>query len=196
MKTNSLAIFIGLLLSLPAQAHTGVGTVHGWVDGLSHPLLGIDHLLVMLAIGLWAAMRGGRSLWLLPMSFLLMMAAGAGLHFAGLTFDAAEAWVAFSVLASGLLGQLSHFFLHGGSFGSRVRPQPRLCSCRRIANRSRCKPLCARISANDCSAACVGSGGRIIGKTPLKNHRRRIWPALRHRGDGPTGRSLSGCMQT
>lgn len=103
MKASRWVIFIGLLLSLPAQAHTGVGTVHGWVDGLSHPLLGIDHLLVMLAIGLWAAMRGGRSLWLLPLSFLLMMAAGAGLHFAGFSFDAAEAWVAFSVLASGLL---------------------------------------------------------------------------------------------
>jgi urease accessory protein len=48
-------------------------------------------------------MRGGRELWLLPVSFLLMMAAGAGLHFAGFTLSAAETWVAFSVMASGLL---------------------------------------------------------------------------------------------
>jgi urease accessory protein len=105
MKANWSVIFTGLLLilSLPAQAHTGSGAVHGFFDGVLHPLMGIDHLLVMLAIGLWAAMRGGRALWLLPMSFLSMMAAGAGLHHAGFTFNTAEAWSAFSVLASGLL---------------------------------------------------------------------------------------------
>jgi urease accessory protein len=65
--------------------------------------MGIDHLLVMLAIGLWAALRGGKSLWFLPVSFLLMMAAGAGLQLAGVTVNAAETWVAVSVLVSGLL---------------------------------------------------------------------------------------------
>ncbi|MDD5320430.1 MAG: HupE/UreJ family protein [Methylococcales bacterium] len=105
MKVNRLVIFTGLLLilSLPVQAHTGAGTVHGFADGLLHPLMGVDHLLVMLAIGLWAVSRGGRSLWLLPLSFLLMMAAGAGLYLAGVTVNAAETWVAVSVLVSGLL---------------------------------------------------------------------------------------------
>jgi urease accessory protein len=105
MKANRFVIFTGLLLilSLPVQAHTGAGTVHGFVDGLLHPLMGVDHLLVMLAIGLWAALRGGKSLWLLPVSFLLMMAAGAGLQLAGVTLNAAETWVAVSVLVSGLL---------------------------------------------------------------------------------------------
>ncbi|WP_027160079.1 HupE/UreJ family protein [Methylobacter luteus] len=103
MKANRLPVFIGLMLSLPAQAHTGAGTVHGFIDGLLHPLLGIDHLLVMLAIGLWAAMRGGRALWLLPMSFLLTMAAGAGVSLLGIAITAAESWVAFSVLACGWL---------------------------------------------------------------------------------------------
>jgi len=105
MKVNRLVIFTGLLLilSLPVQAHTGAGTVHGFADGLLHPLMGVDHLLVMLAIGLWAVSRGGRSLWLLPLSFLLMMAAGAGLYLAGVTVNTAETWVAVSVLVSGLL---------------------------------------------------------------------------------------------
>lgn len=78
MKANRLVIFTGLLLmlSLPAPEQTGAGAVHGFVDGLLHPLLGVDHLLVMLAIGLWAAMRGGRALWLLPMTFLTAMGAG------------------------------------------------------------------------------------------------------------------------
>jgi urease accessory protein len=105
MKADRLVTLTGLLLilSLPVQAHTGAGAIHGFVDGLLHPLLGIDHILVMLAIGLWAALRGGKSLWLLPASFLSMMAAGAGWHFAGLALNAAETWVAVSVLASGLL---------------------------------------------------------------------------------------------
>ena len=105
MKADRFVIFTGLLLmlSLPVQAHTGAGTVHDFADGLLHPLRGVDHLLVMLAIGLWAALRGGKSLWLLPVSFLLMMAAGAGLQLAGVTVNAAETWVAVSVLVSGLL---------------------------------------------------------------------------------------------
>jgi urease accessory protein len=105
MKADRFVIFTGLLLilSLPAQAHTGAGTVHGFADGLLHPLMGVDHLLVMLAIGLWAALRGGKSLWLLPVSFLLMMVAGAGICLAGVTVNAAETWVAVSVLVSGLL---------------------------------------------------------------------------------------------
>ena len=62
MKTKSLSLLAILLsISLPAHAHTGIGAVHSLLDGLLHPLIGVDHLLVMLAIGLWAAMRGGRA---------------------------------------------------------------------------------------------------------------------------------------
>ena len=105
MKIKLLVAVTGLLslASLPVHAHTGLGTVHGLVDGLLHPLMGIDHLLVMLAIGLWAAKLGGRALWMVPGSFLLAMAAGAGLQYTGFTISAAETWVAFSVLASGWL---------------------------------------------------------------------------------------------
>jgi urease accessory protein len=105
MRANSWLTVIGLLLmvSLPAQAHTGIGTVHGLADGLLHPLIGIDHVTVMLAIGLWAAMRGGRALWLLPMTFLMAMGAGAGLQMIGYALTNAETWVALSVLATGLL---------------------------------------------------------------------------------------------
>ncbi|MDD5277079.1 MAG: HupE/UreJ family protein [Methylovulum sp.] len=105
MKTKSL-ILSAILLSLatlPAHAHTGIGTVHGLLDGLVHPLVGIDHLLVMLAVGLWAAMRGGKSSWLLPLAFLTAMGAGAGLSSLGITITAAETWVACSVVAAGVL---------------------------------------------------------------------------------------------
>jgi len=106
MKTKICSVFSGGLLSLwclSAEAHTGAGAVHHFVDGVLHPLQGADHLLVMIAIGLCAAMMGGRALWLLPGIFLAMMMAGAGLHVAGLTIHSAETWVALSVLASGLM---------------------------------------------------------------------------------------------
>ncbi len=91
------------LASLPVYAHTGLGAVHGFIDGLLHPLMGIDHLLVMLAIGLWAARLGGSALWMVPCSFFIAMAAGAGLHYMGFMINAAETWVTVSVLASGCL---------------------------------------------------------------------------------------------
>lgn len=91
------------MLSTSASAHTGAGGLHGFAGGFIHPWLGVDHLLAMLAIGLWAAKAGGRSLWLLPSSFMMAMAAGALLNFAGLSFIGAEIWVALSVLALGLI---------------------------------------------------------------------------------------------
>ncbi len=102
---KKLLVVTGLLSmqSLPVYAHTGINAVLSFTEGLLHPLTGVDHLLVILAVGLLAVMRGGRELWLLPVSFLVMMALGAGLHFAGFTLSAAETWVAFSVMASGLL---------------------------------------------------------------------------------------------
>jgi len=57
----------------------------------------------MLAVGLWAVMRGGRALWLLPGTFLMAIGMGAALRFAGITMLAAESWVAVSVLAAGIL---------------------------------------------------------------------------------------------
>lgn len=105
MKTKSLILttILSMLATLPAYAHTGIGAVHGLLDGIIHPLIGIDHLLVMLAVGLWAAMRGGKSLWLLPLAFVTAMGVGAGLSMLGITINAAETWVAASVVAAGVL---------------------------------------------------------------------------------------------
>lgn len=106
MKRRLLVISASLLLVsavLPAHAHTGAGVAHGYLNGLLHPLSGIDHVLVMLGIGLWGGVLGGRSRRLLPAVFLMMMAAGAGLDFAGFSLRAAEVWVAISVLALGLI---------------------------------------------------------------------------------------------
>ncbi len=92
-----------LLLPIPAFAHLGIGADHGFGEGFIHPLLGPDHLLVMIAVGLWAFGLGGRARWLLPLSFLSAMAIGAGLPFAGISVASPELWVALSVLISGFI---------------------------------------------------------------------------------------------
>lgn len=92
-----------LLLPIQAFAHLGTGADHGFGEGVIHPLLGSDHLLVMIAVGLWAFCFGGRGRWLLPLSFLSAMAFGAGLAFAGISVVYPEYWVALSVLVSGII---------------------------------------------------------------------------------------------
>ena len=62
------------LLPVTASAHVGVGDTHGFMHGFSHPLTGIDHILAMVAVGLFAAQLGGRALWLMPLTFVSVTA--------------------------------------------------------------------------------------------------------------------------
>jgi urease accessory protein len=92
------------LLSGTASAHTGDhATVTGFAGGLAHPLQGLDHLLAMIAIGLWAAQQGGRALWAVPAAFVGAMALGGGLAWPGVALAHAETGIALSVLVLGLL---------------------------------------------------------------------------------------------
>jgi urease accessory protein len=92
-----------LLVPVVAHAHTGAGPAHGLTDGLLHPLAGLDHLLAILAVGLWAGQLGGRALWTVPAGFLAAMGAGALAAAAGLTLPAVEPGILTSVLLFGLL---------------------------------------------------------------------------------------------
>ncbi|MCK9622116.1 MAG: HupE/UreJ family protein [Methylobacter sp.] len=107
MKTSSVknlgSALLLFTLAAPASAHTALGTAYSFIDGFTHPWFGIDHLLVMLAVGLWSSAQAGKILGSIPLSFLLMMTAGAGLHFAGFTLLAAEQWVALSVPVFGMI---------------------------------------------------------------------------------------------
>jgi urease accessory protein len=86
-----------------ALAHTGVGDTHGFVHGFMHPLGGIDHVLAMVAVGLFAAHLGGRALWLVPASFVGMMAMAGVLAAAGIPLPFVEIGIAVSVVALGLI---------------------------------------------------------------------------------------------
>lgn len=91
-----------LLSVLPAAAHVGHGETHGLMHGFAHPIGGADHMLAMVAVGMLAAILGGRALWLVPASFMVMMAAGAGLAMAGFSLPFVELGISLSVIALGL----------------------------------------------------------------------------------------------
>lgn len=90
------------LVASPAHAHVG-GAADGLAHGALHPLLGADHLLAMVAVGLWAAQRGGRATWLLPLAFVATMIAGALLGASGVALPGVEQGILLSVLLLGAL---------------------------------------------------------------------------------------------
>ncbi|MCR0984555.1 HupE/UreJ family protein [Roseomonas populi] len=95
------------LLPLPALAHTGLGHVAGFTAGFAHPLGGADHLMAMVAVGLWAGLIGGRATWALPLAFLAAMTAGGALGMAGIGLPMVEAGIAGSVIVLGALVALA-----------------------------------------------------------------------------------------
>jgi urease accessory protein len=101
--TNCLSGIFMASFTVPAFAHTGAGAAHSFMDGFIHPWLGIDHMLVMFTIGLWGCLQGGKQIWLLPMTFLFWIMAGAALGFTNINLPYPELWVALSVVACGLL---------------------------------------------------------------------------------------------
>ena len=96
------AALAALVIAGPAQAHVGLGDAHDLSHGFAHPLGGLDHVLAMVAVGLFAAHLGGRAFWLVPAAFMTMMAAGAGLGMAGLDLPLVETGIALSVMVLGL----------------------------------------------------------------------------------------------
>ena len=91
------------LLTLPtaAFAHVGDHSHMSFAEGLAHPFTGLDHMLAMVAVGLWASQIGGRALWLLPLTFPVVMAAGAAAGFGGVALPWVEIGIAASVLVLG-----------------------------------------------------------------------------------------------
>ena len=87
----------------PALAHTGQGAVTGLGAGFLHPLGGLDHVLVMVAVGFHGWQCGGRARWLFPAAFLAAMGLGGILAFSGLPLPAVEIGIVVSVLVLGAL---------------------------------------------------------------------------------------------
>jgi urease accessory protein len=100
-----LVVITGMLaasaIAAPALAHTGVSAAHDLSHGFLHPLRGLDHMLAMIAVGLYAAHLGGRSLWLLPAAFVGAMLAGGLIGYSGVDLPMVEPAIALSVIAMG-----------------------------------------------------------------------------------------------
>lgn len=101
-KAAFLLLILTLLPNL-AFAHVGIGEASGWAHGMMHPFLGLDHLCAMLAVGLWAKQMDGRAVWLVPLTFVCVMALGGLLGITAIPLPFIEGGILLSLLVLGFL---------------------------------------------------------------------------------------------
>ena len=97
---------IGLLLAgitTMAFAHSGEGAASGFISGFLHPVFGWDHVIAMVAVGLWGAFLGQPAIWLLPVVFPMVMAFGGALGVMGVPVPGVEVGIALSAVVLGIL---------------------------------------------------------------------------------------------
>ena len=138
---RSFAVLLLIALALaampnPAIAHVEQGQATGFLTGLKHPWSGLDHVLAMIAVGLWGAQLGNPALWLLPVTFPMMMSIGAVMGLIGMGLPGVEVGIALSALLLGglVMGEvrpklavavlLVGFFavFHGHAHGTELPP--------------------------------------------------------------------------
>jgi urease accessory protein len=95
------------LLPDVALAHTGVGVVGGFLSGFTHPIFGFDHVVAMVAVGLWGAFLGQPAIWLLPVVFPVVMAFGGLAGVLGVPLPGVEMGIALSAVALGAMVALA-----------------------------------------------------------------------------------------
>jgi len=108
IRDRNMSLFLLSALALlagaePAFAHVGPGEHGGLTAGLLHPVLGLDHLLAMVAVGVWAARMGGKALWIVPSAFVGTMAIGGTMGYGHAGLPGMELAIAGSVVVLGLL---------------------------------------------------------------------------------------------
>jgi urease accessory protein len=98
-----------LLFIMPstASAHSAQGSIGGFLSGFKHPLTGLDHIVAMVAVGLWGAFLGGRAMWTLPVVFPVVMAFGGALGVLGVPLPGVETGIALSGIILGAMVALA-----------------------------------------------------------------------------------------
>jgi urease accessory protein len=101
----SILLWIGLTAALfsPALAHTGVGQIDSFASGIAHPLNGVDHILVMVSVGIWGVLAGGRAIWAWPVAFVATMLAGFTVAALGLQLQWVDTAIWLSIVIFGML---------------------------------------------------------------------------------------------
>jgi urease accessory protein len=107
-STRSISAALAALMMVatgaaPALAHTGLEHATSFWSGVLHPLTGPDHVLAMVAVGLWAGVNGGRAVWAWPVAFVSVMLVGGALGMMGVTLPMVEPGILASVIVLGLL---------------------------------------------------------------------------------------------
>ncbi len=87
----------------PALAHQERGQAAGLLAGLKHPVSGLDHVLAMIAVGLWGAQLGAPAIWVLPVAFPMVMAFGGALGLLGIAIPGIETGIALSAIVLGAM---------------------------------------------------------------------------------------------
>jgi urease accessory protein len=100
-RAGTLGLLAWLLCPVAAFAHTRGGEATGFLAGLSHPVSGLDHVLAMIAVGLWGAQLGPPAVWLLPVTFPMVMAFGGTLGLLGVKIPGIEVGIALSAIGLG-----------------------------------------------------------------------------------------------
>ncbi len=90
-----------VLAARTASAHVAAGEAAGFLVGFRHPISGLDHVLAMVAVGLWGAQLGAPAIWMLPVAFPLVMAMGGMLALAGVPLPGIELGIAASAILLG-----------------------------------------------------------------------------------------------
>ncbi len=124
--TGVVASFLVMLLlpATPALAHPGHGAIIGFGAGFAHPLTGPDHVLAMLAVGLWAALAAPRLFWVAPLGFMAGMLGGGIAGMAGVAVPGVELMIAVSIVTFGVLAAMvirlpaAVAFVAAAAFGS------------------------------------------------------------------------------
>jgi urease accessory protein len=107
MKRRVPIAMLLMLAAGPAIAHVGHGSTTSFTAGLGHPLGGLDHVTVMVMVGLWAGLKGGRALWVWPAVFVGVMLVGGVVGMEGVPVPFVEPGILASVVALGLLVALA-----------------------------------------------------------------------------------------
>src|SRR5215813_12918031 len=107
MRSLSICLTLTVALVSPALAHTGVEETDSFASGIAHPLHGMDHILAMLAVGVWGVLAGGRAIWVWPTAFVTAMLVGFTAAGLGLQAPFVEPAIWSSVIILGLLVALA-----------------------------------------------------------------------------------------